>query len=108
MAFCPGYLRGLSFIGDFAVVGLSKQRENRTFSGTGARRQPAKAEAEPRCGLQVIDLRSGDVVHWLRIEGVVAELYDVVTLPGVKRPQAIGTVTDEIRRVLRVGEMQSL
>ena len=33
VTFCPGYLRGLAFAGDFAVVGLSKCRENRTFSG---------------------------------------------------------------------------
>jgi hypothetical protein len=48
------------------------------------------------------------VVHWLRIDGVVSELYDVVALPGVRRPQAIGTVTDEIRRVLRVADPQPL
>lgn len=33
VAFCPGYLRGLSFCGDFAVVGISKPRHNKTFSG---------------------------------------------------------------------------
>ena len=54
--------------------------------------------AEPRCGLLVIDLRSGDIVHSLRIEGVVEELYDVRVLPGVRRPMAIGLKTDEIRR----------
>jgi hypothetical protein len=56
----------------------------------------------------VIDLRTGDVVHWIRMEGVVTELYDVVSLPSVIRPQALGFKTDEIRRVLRVGEIQSL
>jgi hypothetical protein len=48
----------------------------------------------------VIDLKSGDVVQWLRIEGVVQELYDVVTLPGVNRPMALGFKTDEIRRTI--------
>jgi hypothetical protein len=52
--------------------------------------------------VQVIDLRSGDAVHWLRIEGVVDELYDVVALPGVRRPMALGFKTDEIRRVLSI------
>ena len=33
MAFCTGYLRGLSFVGDYAVMGSSLQRENRTFQG---------------------------------------------------------------------------
>ena len=108
VAFCPGYLRGLSFHGDFAIVGLSHQRENRTFSGLDLDQNLAKAQAAPRCGLHVIDLRTGDVVHWVRIEGVVTELYDVVTLPGIRRPQALGFRTDEIRRVLHPGEEQSL
>lgn len=42
------------------------------------------------------------MVHSLQIEGVVKELYDVVVLPQVKRPQAIGIRSDEIRRVLCV------
>lgn len=49
-------------------------------------------------------MRSGDVVHWLRIEGMVQELYDVVPLPGVRRPMALGFKTDEIRRVLSIEE----
>jgi uncharacterized protein (TIGR03032 family) len=103
VAFCPGYTRGLSFIGDFAVVGLSLNRENKTFQGLALEDNLTKRKAEPRCGLQVIDLRSGDVVHWLRIEGVVRELYDVSVLPGVRRPMALGFKTDEIRRMISVG-----
>ncbi len=51
----------------------------------------------------MIDLRSGDIVHSLRIEGVVEELYDVQVLPGVRQPMAIGLKTDEIRRVISIG-----
>jgi uncharacterized protein (TIGR03032 family) len=108
VAFCPGYLRGLSFHGDYAIVGLSKSRENKTFSGLELDGNLKSGGVDARCGVQIIDLRSGDVVHWIRVEGVVQELYDVVTLPNVKRPQALGFKTDEIRRVLRVGEIQPL
>ena len=59
-------------------------------------------------GLHIIDLRTGDVAHWLRIDGVVRELYDVVSLPGVRRPRAIGFKTDEIRSTLSVGESAGL
>jgi uncharacterized protein (TIGR03032 family) len=103
VCFCPGYLRGLAFLGDFAVAGLSKPRENRTFSGLALDEGLAKRNAAPRCGLQVIDLRSGDIVQWVRLEGVVHELYDVVPLDAV-RPMAIGFQSDEIRRVIKVGE----
>ena len=108
VAFCPGYLRGLSFHGDFAIVGMSKSRENKTFSGLKLDENLNASDGEARCGIQIIDLRSGDVVHWLRIEGVVRELYDVVALPGVVRPQALGFKTDEIRRVLSMGLEQSI
>jgi uncharacterized protein (TIGR03032 family) len=102
VCFCPGYMRGLSFIGDFALVGLSKPRHNKTFSGLALDEQLQSHHAEPRCGMQVIDLRTGDAVHWLRMEGIVDELYDVLALPEVRRPMALGFKTDEIRRVLSI------
>ena len=104
VAFCPGYLRGLSFTGNFAVVGLSQSRDNRTFSGLALDDELKKRGAEARCALMVIDLRTGDAVHWVRLGGVVRELYDVVLLPGVRRPSAIGFKADSIRRVITIGE----
>lgn len=103
VTFCPGYLRGCAFSGDFAVVGISKPRNNKTFSGLRLDENLNARDAEPRCGLLIIDLRTGDIVHWLRIEGIVEELYDVTILPGVRRPMAIGFKTDEIRRILTIG-----
>ena len=102
VTFCPGYLRGLGFVGDYAVMGLSKPRENKTFSGLALDDALAGKSTEARCALHVVDLRTGDCVHWLRIDGFVEELYDVVVLPGVRRPMAIGMVSDEIRRVISV------
>lgn len=102
VAFCAGYLRGLAFAGDFAIVGTSKCRDNRTFSGLALDDNLARRGAEPRCAILVIDLRSGDTVHWLRFEGVIEELYDVAVLPAVQRPMALGFKTDEIRRVITI------
>lgn len=102
LCFCRGYMRGLNFHGHFALVGLSKPRQNKTFSGLALDDNLKSRNAEARCGVQVIDLRTGDAVHWLRMEGVVEELYDVVALPNVRRPMALGFKTDEIRRVLSV------
>ena len=100
VCFCPGYARGLCFVGDFAVVGLSRPRNNKTFNDLALAKHLADRDADARCSLLIVDLRTGDAVHWLRIEGVVEELYDVAPLPGVRRPMAIGFVTDEIRRML--------
>ena len=100
IAFCPGYLRGLCFLAGHGVVGLSEPRENRTFAGLPLQERLGKAE--PRCGLYVIDLTTGDVAHWLRLEGFVSELYDVAALPGVIRPSMIGFRSDEIRRTISI------
>ena len=103
IAFCPGYLRGLAFWENWAIVGLSKPRENKTFSGLPFNETLLTQNVQSRCGLMVIDLRTGDIVHSLQIEGVVQELYDVAVLPGVRRPMALGFKTDEIRRVVTIG-----
>ncbi len=104
VAFLPGYARGLCIVGDHAVVGLSKLRRSRTFADLELGEQLEARGAEPRCGLMVIDLRSGDAVHWLRLDGIVEELYDVAALPGVRRPMALGLQSDEIQRTITIGE----
>ena len=108
VAFCPGYLRGLTFVGDHAVVTLSRPRHS-TFHGLELDESLEKRGAEPQCALQVIDLNTGAVAHWLRIDGsLVTELYDVVTLPGVRQPMAVGFQTNEIERLLLIGPQGEL
>jgi len=102
VAFCPGYARGLSFIGNSAVVGLSRARENRTFGGLPLEAALKAHDADARTGLLVIDLTSGQITDWVRIEGVIDELFDVAALPGVRNPSAIGLKGTEIRRVLSI------
>jgi uncharacterized protein (TIGR03032 family) len=103
LAFCPGYARGLAFAGDYAVVGLSRPRHEQTFRGLDLEKNLVAERAEARCGLSVIDLRTGEEVHWLRIAGPVSELYDMVVLPGVSRPAALGFVPEDLRRIIAVG-----
>ncbi|MBL9152507.1 MAG: TIGR03032 family protein [Verrucomicrobiales bacterium] len=108
VAFCPGYLRGLSFVGDHAVITLSKPRD-RTFHGLPLDQRLAEKDADPQCGLMAVNLRTGAIDHWLRLEGtVVTELYDVVALPNVRQPMALGFKTDEIERLITVGDAGAL
>ncbi len=104
MTFCPGFLRGMDFIGNYAVVGTSLNRENRTFQGLELDENLKKFDADPRCGLHIIDLATGDIVHWVRLEGIINELFDIKTLPNVKRPMVIGTKSEEIRRLISIEE----
>ena len=43
---------------------------------------------------------AGAIVHWLRFEGIVTELYDVQVIPQVQRPMALGFQTDEIAQLI--------
>lgn len=104
LTFCAGYLRGVTFHGDYALLGTSKARHNKTFSGLPLDEALAKRNVEARCGIQVVDLRTGDAVHWIRMEGMVEELYDVITLPAVRNPALIGFMSDEIRRLISLEE----
>ncbi len=82
------------------------RRENRTFQDLELEENLKKRDAETRCGLLVVDLRTFDAPHWLRFGGIVKELYDVGVLPGVIRPMAVGFKTDEVRRYLSFPEEQ--
>ena len=102
VTFCPGYARGLAFIGDHAVIGLSRPRRNQTFEGLALQDALASRDAAPRCGLLVIDTRSGQALHWLRFEHTIEELYDVVALHGVRQAEAIGFIGEDIERTVSI------
>jgi uncharacterized protein (TIGR03032 family) len=95
VAFCPGFVRGLSFHGNFAFVGLSKPRYER-FEGLALDKKLKDADSEPWCGVQVIDLNTGACVHWFRIDGAIGELYDVAVVPGVTRAMSLGFASNEV------------
>ncbi|WP_175516998.1 TIGR03032 family protein [Planctomicrobium piriforme] len=108
MTFCPGYLRGLAFVGDTAVIGLSRPRYNKTFSGLALDDRLVQKGMDSQCGLIIVDLHSGNIVESLSIEGDVRELYDVIVIPGAVRPTAFGLKSDEIQRLLTIGESDDL
>ena len=103
LTFCPGYLRGLAFVGDWALVTLSLPRQ-RTFAGLPLNERLQQRGAVAQCGIYVIDLKTGHVMHTVRLEGLVTELYDVVVLPGITRPKALGFKTTEIERMVLIDE----
>lgn len=103
VCFLPGFARGVAMIGDRAVIGVSRPRENRTFEGLALNERLAREGVGPVCALAVVNLRTGDVEHRLDIEGVVQELYDVAALPGVRRPMAYGFRNEDLRYVIRPG-----
>lgn len=78
----PGYLRGLCFVGPYAVVGMSKIREKHIFGGLSVQQRCARL----LCGLAVVDTRNGSQVGLFEYTAGCEELYDVRFLPGLRRP----------------------
>lgn len=108
IAFCPGFARGIAFIGGCVMVGLSLPRQHRDFSGLPLDDRLKQEGREPRCMIQVIDLESGAAVHWLSLGGVVRELYDIACLPGSRTPMAVGFAQGQINRLIQRGTLSSL
>jgi len=104
VAFCPGFLRGLAFHGQYAFVGLSKPRYER-FEGLELDKKLQDADSEPWCGIQVIDLNTGTCVQWLRMDGAVAELYDVGVLENVTCPMTLGFLGGDIATLITHEDM---
>ncbi|MEZ6091589.1 MAG: TIGR03032 family protein [Pirellulaceae bacterium] len=102
LTFCPGYVRGLAFIGDYAIIGTSKGREENMFQELPLHRSLKERNQDVCCGLSIIDLRTSKLVHCLWIEGPVTQMYDVAVLPGIVRPMALGFKTDEIQRMVSI------
>jgi uncharacterized protein (TIGR03032 family) len=96
IAFCPGFLRGLAIHDGHAIVTVSKPR-NGTFNGLLLDTEMRERDASPWCGVMIVNLANGDIVEWIRLEGHIAELFDVAAMPGVSCPMALGPGTVEIQ-----------
>ena len=101
MTFIPGFARGVSFVGNHAVVGVSRPRREGTLDGLAINDRLEDERIEPKTMIAIINLETGDMEHTLEIEGVVRELYDVGFIPGIKRPKMLGFQTPEIRFQVR-------
>jgi uncharacterized protein (TIGR03032 family) len=81
----PGFTRGLDFHGPYAFVGLSQVRESAVFAGL-----PLTERSEERkCGVWVVDLRSGKTAAFLQFEGAVQEIFAVQVLPQMRFPELL-------------------
>jgi uncharacterized protein (TIGR03032 family) len=83
----PGFTRGLDFAGNLAFVGLSQVRETAVFSGVPITQR--LSEAERTCGVWVVDIRTGEVVAFVKFEEAVQEIFAVSVLTTCKFPDLI-------------------
>jgi uncharacterized protein (TIGR03032 family) len=82
----PGFARGLAFAGPYAFVGLSKIRPTSAMDGVPL----AERRDQLKCGVAVVDLRTGQAVALLEFQSAVEEIFDVKLLPGLHFPEVVG------------------
>lgn len=99
--FCPGFLRGLAFYGKYAFVGLSKPRYKR-FEGLALDERLKETDSEPWCGIQVIDLEKNSCVDWFRIDGNIAELYDLEVILNITCPMTVSPNTADAAALINL------
>jgi uncharacterized protein (TIGR03032 family) len=95
----PGYTRGLAICGPYAFVGFSKIRETAVFGGVPI----AEQQAARKCGVGVVDLRTGGTAAFIEFEGIIEEIFDVQVLAGIRFPQIVGLQKDAIGRACLIG-----
>jgi Domain of unknown function (DUF4915) len=81
----------------YALVATSLPRDG-AFKGLELEDNVKARDGEPRCGAYIIDTRNGDILHWIRFEGAVRELFDAAFIPGVRAPMCVGLGNPEMPR----------
>jgi uncharacterized protein (TIGR03032 family) len=94
----PGFARGLALCGPYAFVGLSKIRKTSAMDGVPL----AERREQLKCGVTVVDLRSGQVMALLEFQTAVEEIFDVQLLPGLRFPEVIGFQQETIQHTFVV------
>jgi len=91
VATLPGFLRGLCFAGNHALIGLSQIRQSNLFGGLPVRERFERL----LCGVAVVDLRSGQPVGMFEFTSGLHELFEIQLLPGFRRPMIIPAGSDQ-------------
>jgi len=99
VAFCPGFLRGMTIWNGHAIVTVSLPRDG-TFKDLELEDNVRARGGVPWCGIQIVDLRVGGIVEWLRLEGFIKELFDVAVIPGSRCAMALGVGTPEVQQTI--------
>jgi uncharacterized protein (TIGR03032 family) len=88
-----GFCRGLSFCGDFAFIGFSKLRKN---SSTFAKL--SFSDKANFAGIKIIHMPTNSEVGEIIYETSVDEIYEILVLENMVRPNLLNTV-DEVHKL---------
>ena len=100
----PGYTRGLAIHNDIAFVGLSKIRETNIFGGLPI----GEYSGQLRCGVGVIDTKTGKTLATLQFHTGVEEIFAVEVIPNSRNPKLMGPSIDPEEKEVWVVPKESL
>lgn len=103
IARCPGFLRGLALHDGHAIVTVSKPRGG-DFAGLPLDDALRERGETAWCGVLVVRLATGEIVEWIRLDGGITELFDVVAMPGVICPMSIGPLSQHMADTITIAE----
>ncbi len=96
-----GFIRGLTFYGDYAFIGTSKLRKTHTFSDLPI------AQKEINAGVHIVNLKTKSKVGEILYDDDVEEIYDVHVLPGKLRPNILNIpMSERYRAIITPGGAQ--
>jgi uncharacterized protein (TIGR03032 family) len=85
--FLAGFLRGLSFINNYAVVSSSLDRHDHAFRNLPLGKILEEKGLTAKCGLWVVNLTTFNIEHYLEFQEPCTELYEVICIPNTRRPR---------------------
>lgn len=96
----PGFGRGLTLVGNYALIGLCQIRERHIFGGL-----PIQDRFDRLiCGVAIVDLQRGQSIGLLEFPTGCRELYDVKFLPGLLRPTLLAPDQAAVREAFTTPE----
>jgi uncharacterized protein (TIGR03032 family) len=108
ISFCPGFLRGMFFIGDYAVVGSSLFRESsKNFRNLPVEEKLKASGIAGRCGIFIVHIPTKTIKEWIKFEGIITEIYDVVCLEH-ENPYLVGFENLEINHMVNVAPYERI
>jgi uncharacterized protein (TIGR03032 family) len=94
LATVNGFIRGLSFKGDYAFIGVSRLRKSHVFGDLSI------ANRKINAGVAIINLISGEQVGEITYGEELQEIYDIHVLHGKRRPNILNLPMSEQYRAM--------
>ncbi len=97
----PGYLRGLTFVGNHALVGMCTIREKHLFGGMPVQQRFPKLS----CGIALVNLSTGQPDGIFEFTAGVTELFDIQMIPHARRPMILNLERESARQAFTAPDL---